>query len=159
MESIRLRPGFPCSLRPSTLFTVLMVCLMRGSEREFGAFVDIGAERSGLVHISRLADGFVAAPGVRSDLTRGTLITKALSIAISRAGVRDRSLEAAAEAAAVVRDQVENPHDHVSEGQKARTMEALMWIERMRPSREASVCLNRSRCGCRPLMVKELDCP
>ena len=30
------------------------------SRRDFGAFVDVGSERSGLVHISRMSDGFAA---------------------------------------------------------------------------------------------------
>ena len=37
-------------------------------ERDFGAFVDFGSERAGLVHISRLADGFAAVLN-RSHLT------------------------------------------------------------------------------------------
>eukprot|EP00440_Ansanella_granifera_P008094 gb/GFBE01008759.1/.p1 GENE.gb/GFBE01008759.1/~~gb/GFBE01008759.1/.p1 ORF type:complete len:505 (+),score=149.18 gb/GFBE01008759.1/:1-1515(+) len=32
------------------------------SVRDFGAFVDIGAERAGLVHVSRISDGFVENP-------------------------------------------------------------------------------------------------
>eukprot|EP00435_Cladocopium_sp_Y103_P023229 s519_g5.t1 len=30
--------------------------------RDFGAFVDVGSERAGLVHISRMSDGFVENP-------------------------------------------------------------------------------------------------
>ena len=46
--------GWPSTaIRPSSKIPVRSV-------RDFGAFVDVGSERSGLVHISRMSDGFAA---------------------------------------------------------------------------------------------------
>ena len=39
--------------------------------RDFGAFVDVGSERSGLVHISRMSDGFAAGMDENHGKTMG----------------------------------------------------------------------------------------
>lgn len=45
-------------LREGQIYTGQVVRL-----EKFGAFVDIGAERPGLIHVSEMADGYVASPG------------------------------------------------------------------------------------------------
>lgn len=75
---------------------------------KFGVFVEIGAERPGMIHVSELASGYVSSPG---DVVKVGEEVKARIIKLNRKKKRiDMSLKALEEKVELPKDEAEDEH-------------------------------------------------